>query len=146
MKKRSQSDIGGAWNGFDALYLVVAVTLGITSAQGSPIQVFEVGAGSTALQFLPWSFIRTVLVPFYLILHTVLSTSIGSLFAFGIEGSEPVQNDSGDIEQYQKPAGGLCQTGQYRQWPATGEQWHPALARARGRNPKSAKQTFGARQ
>jgi hypothetical protein len=87
MKKRSQSDIGGAWNGFGALDLVVTVTLGITSAQGSPIQVVEVGAGSTALQFLPWSFIRTVLVPFYLILHTVLFVQLRQTTQLAKSGS-----------------------------------------------------------
>jgi hypothetical protein len=54
------------------LDLVVAVTLGITSAQDSPLQVFHVGAGSTAIQTLPWSFVPTVLVPFYLITHAIL--------------------------------------------------------------------------
>jgi hypothetical protein len=61
-----------AWNMFGALDLVVAVTLGITSAQNSPVQIFDVGPGSTALQVLPWSFIPSVLVPFYLIVHAIL--------------------------------------------------------------------------
>jgi hypothetical protein len=60
------------WNIFGALDLIAAVALGITSAQNSPLQVFDVGAGSTAVQMLPWSFIPTVLVPFYLIVHGIL--------------------------------------------------------------------------
>jgi hypothetical protein len=61
-----------AWNVFGALDLVLAVALGITSAQNSPVQIFEVGPGSTALQMLPWSLVPTVLVPFYLIVHAIL--------------------------------------------------------------------------
>ena len=61
-----------AWNIFGALDLCVAVALGITSAQGSPLQLFDVGAGSAAIQVLPWSFVPTVLVPFYLIAHGIL--------------------------------------------------------------------------
>jgi hypothetical protein len=61
-----------AWNIFGALDLVVAVTLGVTSAQGSPVQFFEGPAGSTAVQMLPWAFIPSVLVPFYLIMHAIL--------------------------------------------------------------------------
>ena len=57
---------------FGALDLVVAIMLGVTSAQDSPLQVFEVGAGSTAVQLLPWAFIPSVLVPFYLIVHAIL--------------------------------------------------------------------------
>ena len=42
------------------------------SAPDSPLQVFQVGAGSTAVQPLPWAFIPSVLVPFYLIVHALL--------------------------------------------------------------------------
>lgn len=58
-----------AWNLFGVFDLVVAVALGVTSAAGSPLQIFATGAGSTAVQALPWSLIPTVLVPFYLIVH-----------------------------------------------------------------------------
>ncbi len=61
----------GAWNAFGALDLVVAIALGVTSAQNSPIQLFD-SPGSTAVAMLPWSFIPTVLVPVYLIMHAVL--------------------------------------------------------------------------
>lgn len=61
-----------AWNIFGALDLVIAVALGIASAQGSPLQVLHVGAGSTAMQMLPWALVPTVLVPFYLIVHGIL--------------------------------------------------------------------------
>jgi hypothetical protein len=65
-----------AWNGLGALDLIVAVTLGVASAQGSPLQIFDVGAGSAAVQDLPWALIPTVLVPFYLTVHTILFVQI----------------------------------------------------------------------
>jgi hypothetical protein len=42
------------------------------SAEGSPLQVFHAAPGSAAVQQLPWSFVPTVLVPLYLILHGVI--------------------------------------------------------------------------
>jgi hypothetical protein len=60
------------WNVLGALDLIVAITLGVTSTPGSPLQVLDVGVGSTAMQFLPWALIPTVLVPFYLIVHGIL--------------------------------------------------------------------------
>jgi hypothetical protein len=64
------------WNLFGALDLLVAVTLGLTSAQGSPMQIFHGGVGSAAVQFLPFSLVPTVLVPFYLILHGVIAAQL----------------------------------------------------------------------
>lgn len=66
------SRIPAWWNAFGALDLVVAVALGIMSANGSPLQVFDAVAGPSPLTDLPWLFIPTVLVPFYLIVHAVL--------------------------------------------------------------------------
>jgi hypothetical protein len=60
------------WNGLGALDLIVAVVLGVTSAQGSPLQLFDVGAGSAAVQFMPWALIPAVLVPLYLTVHAIL--------------------------------------------------------------------------
>jgi hypothetical protein len=62
----------GAWNTFGTLDLLAAVAFGVMSAQGSPAQIFDVGVGSTAVQALPWVFIPSVLVPFYLIVHGIL--------------------------------------------------------------------------
>jgi hypothetical protein len=61
-----------AWNLFATLDLVVAVTLGVTSAPDSPLQLFGGTIGSTAVWMLPWSNIPTVLVPFYLITHGLI--------------------------------------------------------------------------
>jgi hypothetical protein len=57
------------WNLFGTLDLIAAVTLGVISGNGSPLQLIHAGAGSAAVQLLPWALIPTVLVPFYLISH-----------------------------------------------------------------------------
>jgi hypothetical protein len=61
-----------AWNLFGTLDLIVAVTLGIISAPGSPLQLIGGTVGSTAVWMLPWSNIPTLLVPFYLITHAII--------------------------------------------------------------------------
>ncbi|MBI5319348.1 hypothetical protein [Bradyrhizobium sp.] len=60
------------WNAFGMFDLVAAVTLGIVSANGSPLQIIHAGQGSEAVQMLPWSLIPTVLVPMFLIVHGVI--------------------------------------------------------------------------
>lgn len=64
------------WNLFGALDLVIAVTLGITSASGSPLQLIHAGVGSAAVQYLPYCLIPTVLVPFYLITHAIVAAQL----------------------------------------------------------------------
>jgi len=61
-----------AWNMLGTLDLVTAVSLGVSSAPGSPLQAFGETIGSTAMWSLPWSTIPTLLVPFYLITHGVI--------------------------------------------------------------------------
>jgi hypothetical protein len=61
-----------AWNLFGAADLMLAIFLGMTSAEGSPAQLFYSSPGSGAMQHLPWSFVPTVLVPFYLIMHATI--------------------------------------------------------------------------
>jgi hypothetical protein len=61
-----------AWNLFGTADLVLAIFLGVTSAEGSPLQIFSAPPGSAAMQQLPWSFVPTVLVPCWLILHAVI--------------------------------------------------------------------------
>ena len=69
---RANSGALFAWNLFGTLDLFVAVSLGIMSAPGSPLQVFGGTIGSTAVTALPWSTIPTLLVPFFLITHGVI--------------------------------------------------------------------------
>jgi hypothetical protein len=66
------------WNIFGALDLVVAVGLGIVSAGGSPVQLIHAGAGSEAMQYLPYSLVPTVLVPFYLITHGIIAAQLAA--------------------------------------------------------------------
>jgi hypothetical protein len=60
------------WNAFGMADLVMAIGLGVTSGANSPLGIFRDGAGSEAMQHLPWSFIPTVLVPLYMIMHAVI--------------------------------------------------------------------------
>jgi hypothetical protein len=54
---------------------VLAIGFGITSAEGSPLQLFP-GPGSEAMQHAPWSFVPTVLVPIWLILHAIIAVQL----------------------------------------------------------------------
>jgi hypothetical protein len=59
------------WNAFGMLDLVLAIGFGVTSAASSPLQIFG-APGSQAMQHLPWSFVPTVLVPLWMILHAII--------------------------------------------------------------------------
>jgi hypothetical protein len=81
MAKRIPARAGWAiagWNLFGALDLFAAVALGLTSAQGSPLQIFHAGVGSEAMQYLPYSLVPTVLVPFYLVTHAVIAAQLAA--------------------------------------------------------------------
>lgn len=65
-----------AWNTFGTLDLIVAVTLGVTSRNGSPIQLIHAGAGSDAITSLPWALVPLVAVPIYLIGHAIVFAHI----------------------------------------------------------------------
>jgi hypothetical protein len=64
-----------AWNLFGAADLVLAIAFGVMSAEGSPLQVFA-SPGSEAMQHAPWSFVPTVLVPIWLILHAIIAVRL----------------------------------------------------------------------
>lgn len=68
-----------AWNFFGMLDLIVAVTLGVLSGNGSRLQLIHAGAGSAAVGSLPWSIIPQVLVPLFLIGHTIVWAKITQL-------------------------------------------------------------------
>lgn len=83
-----------AWNVLGALDLIVAVMLGIGSANGSPLQFVHDGAGSGAMASLPWSIVPTFLVPLFLIGHGIVfahvraaSTARGSRSVLGTQGA-----------------------------------------------------------
>jgi hypothetical protein len=67
-----------AWNAFGALDLFAAAGLGLTTAQGNPLQILHVGVGSEAMQSLPFSLVPTVLAPFYLIVHAVVAAQLAA--------------------------------------------------------------------
>ena len=60
-----------AWNLFGLADLVAAIVLGVASADGSLLQIFP-APGSAAMQRLPWSFVPTVLVPLWMMLHAAI--------------------------------------------------------------------------
>jgi hypothetical protein len=64
-----------AWNLFGTADLVLAIGFGVTSAEGSPLQLFA-APGSQAMQYAPWSFVPTVLVPIWLILHAIIAVQL----------------------------------------------------------------------
>ena len=63
------------WNVFGMLDLIAAIGLGVMSAEGSALQVFA-GPGSQAMTHLPWSFVPTVLVPLWMILHAIICAKL----------------------------------------------------------------------
>jgi hypothetical protein len=66
------------WNWFGALDLFAAIFLGLTSANGSPLQLIHWGVGSQAMQELPFCLVPTVLVPFYLITHAIVAAQLAA--------------------------------------------------------------------
>jgi hypothetical protein len=64
-----------AWNLCGATDLALAIAFGITSADGSPLQLFS-APGSAAMQHAPWSFVPTVLVPVWLVLHAIIAVQL----------------------------------------------------------------------
>ena len=66
------------WNLFGTADLIAAVALGLISAQGSPVQLIHMGVGSEAMQYLPFSLVPTVLVPFYLLTHAAVAVQLSA--------------------------------------------------------------------
>jgi hypothetical protein len=76
-ERRARAPHHGNW-GLESVRsadLVLAIAFGITSAEGSPLQLFP-GPGSEAMQHAPWSFVPTVLVPIWLIQHAVVAVQL----------------------------------------------------------------------
>jgi uncharacterized membrane protein len=67
------------WNAFGALDLVVAVSLGVLSAPGTPFRVFTDEPGTTAMARLPWVMIPALLVPIFLLVHLTIATKLRSV-------------------------------------------------------------------
>lgn len=67
------------WNAFGTLDLIVAISLGILSAPGTPLRIFTEGPGTLAMTHLPWIMIPTMLVPIYLLIHLTVATKLRAL-------------------------------------------------------------------
>jgi hypothetical protein len=68
----------GLWNLFGAADLVVAVSLGILSAPGTPFRVFTDGPGTLAMTTLPWVFVPAMIVPLFLLIHFTIAMKLAS--------------------------------------------------------------------
>lgn len=66
------------WNAFGALDLLVAVTLAVLSAPGTPFRVFTEGPGTLVMAALPWIFVPAFLVPIDLLVHFVIWARLAS--------------------------------------------------------------------
>jgi hypothetical protein len=71
-----------AWNLFGLADLVAAIGLGVTSSEGSALQIFA-APGSAAMTTLPWSFVPTVLVPLWMIMHGVIFAQLRRAASLG---------------------------------------------------------------
>ncbi len=70
-----------AWNLFGMLDLLDAVSLGVMSTVGSPLQRIDTEIGSAAMPHLPWVLIPTVIVPTFLVIHIVMFAKLRALWA-----------------------------------------------------------------
>lgn len=61
-----------AWNVFGMLDLITAVTLGVISVPGTPLNVLAVGPSAATLTRLPWVLVPTFLVPVYFLVHLLI--------------------------------------------------------------------------
>lgn len=73
----------GVWNAFGALDLLVAVSLGLLSAPGTPFRVFTEGPGTQAMTTLPWVFVPAMLVPIFLLIHFAIATKLRTAIQAG---------------------------------------------------------------
>jgi hypothetical protein len=73
----------GIWNAFGALDLVVAVSLGLLSAPGTPFRVFTEGPGTQAMTTVPWVLVPAMLVPIFLLVHFVIATKLRTTIRAG---------------------------------------------------------------
>src|SRR6058998_1389642 len=69
----------GVWNALGALDLIVAVSLGLLSAPGTPFRVFTEGPGTVAMTAVPWIIVPALLVPLYLLIHLTIAVKLRSL-------------------------------------------------------------------
>jgi hypothetical protein len=66
------------WNAHGAIDLMVAGSLGLLSAPGTPFRVFTEGPGTLAMTTMPWIMVPTMLVPLYLLIHLTIAAKLRS--------------------------------------------------------------------
>jgi hypothetical protein len=64
------------WNAFGILDLIVAISLGLLSAPGTPFRVFTAEPGTLAMTTLPWILVPSILVPIYLLVHLTIAMKL----------------------------------------------------------------------
>jgi len=67
------------WNAFGALDLVIALTLAVLSAPGTPFRVFTEGPGTLVMGTLPWVLVPAILVPIDLLVHFAIAAKLKSV-------------------------------------------------------------------
>jgi hypothetical protein len=67
------------WNAFGALDLILALTLAVLSAPGTPFRVFTEGPGTQIMGSLPWIFVPAMLVPIDLLVHFAIAAKLKSV-------------------------------------------------------------------
>lgn len=70
------SGLMGVWNVLGAVDLMVAVSLAVLSAPGTPFRVFTEGSGSGVFSGLPWILVPTTLVPLFFLIHFTIATRL----------------------------------------------------------------------
>jgi hypothetical protein len=66
------------WNSLGTLDLIVAVSLALLSAPGTPFRVFTDGPGTLAMTTLPWIMVPTMIVPLYFLIHLTIAAKTRS--------------------------------------------------------------------
>ena len=82
------------WNSFGLLDFVAAFGLGMTSAAGSPLQLFFDPPGSAVVLTLPWAVIPVMLVPQLLVSHLAILWRLRRA-AGEFSGKRPILGASG---------------------------------------------------
>ena len=65
------------WNGLGLLDLIAALSLGVTSAEGSPVRLFVAEPSSAIMTDLPWLLIPGFLVPNLILIHLAVFRRLG---------------------------------------------------------------------
>ncbi len=76
------------WNMFGLMDLASAITLGTLSAPGS---LFPRAPGTSVMSFLPWSFVPSILVPVYILLHLVIAKKIKTMATVETVGRSSIE-------------------------------------------------------